>query len=138
MSFAAEAPAPVQPAAATPAGNETAADAGGVGAQKVLAIVAGGIGVVGAGLGTAFGLMALSAKNDAQNACPAQCATHDGVDKWSDAGSKGNVATAAFIVGGVGLATGAVLWLTAGGSGERPAAQVGLGPGLLQVRGTWQ
>jgi hypothetical protein len=36
--------------------------------RKVLALVAGGVEAVGLGLGTAFGVMAMSLKNDAQSA----------------------------------------------------------------------
>jgi hypothetical protein len=109
----------------------------GLGTQKVLAIVAGGIGVVGIGLGSAFGLMTISKKNDARSVCPNLCMNQDGVNRWSDAGSTGNISTIAFIVGGVGLAGGAVLWFTAPSLGGSAGAQVGFGPGALQVKGTW-
>ena len=110
-------------------------DSGGMGTQKNLAIVAGGIGVVGLGLGTVFGVMASSQKNDAQSACPSNpCSTQDGANKWSTAGSTGNISTIGFIVGGVAVAGGAVLWFTAPSSSS---AQVGFGPGILQLKGTW-
>jgi hypothetical protein len=108
----------------------------GIGTQKILAMVAGGIGILGFGVGTAFGVMALSKKSDAQNACPNQCATQDGVNKWSDAESTGNVSTIALIVGGVGVAGGAVLWFTAP-SATSSSTQVGVGLSGLQVKGTW-
>jgi hypothetical protein len=108
----------------------------GLGTQKILAVVAGGVGVVGLGLGTAFGLMTISKRNDAQSACPNSCSTQDGVTKWSDATSAGNVSTIAFIIGGVGVAGAAVLWFTAPSS-SGPRTQVGLGPGVLQLKGTW-
>jgi hypothetical protein len=112
-----------------------AGDSGGMGTQKVLALVVGGIGIVGLGLGTVFGVMASSQKNDAQSVCPGNpCATQDGVNKWSTAASTGNISTIAFIVGGVGVVGGAVLWFTAPGA---PSTQVGFGPGSLQVKGTW-
>ena len=57
-----------------------------------------------------------------------------GVHKWSTAGSTGNISTIGFIVGGVGVAGAVVLWLTAPTSSS---AQVGFGPGSLQVKGTW-
>ena len=110
----------------------------GLGTQKILAIVAGGIGVVGLGLGTAFGAMALSKKSDAQGACPgSQCPTHDGVSKWSDATSTGNVSTIGLIVGGVGVAGAAVLWFTASSPSSETSTHVGIGPGVLEVKGTW-
>ena len=46
------------------------------------------------------------------------------------------IADVGFIVGGVGLVGGAVLWFTAP-SGSAAGTQVGLGPGVLQVKGTW-
>lgn len=107
----------------------------GLGTQKVLAIVAGGVGVVGLGVGTVAGLVAVSQKSAAQSACPGSwCATQDGSNKWSTAGSTANLSTIGFIVGGVGVAAGAVLWLTAPSA---PSTQVGFGPGGLQVKGTW-
>jgi hypothetical protein len=110
----------------------------GLGTQKILAIVAGGIGVVGLGLGTAFGVMAISQKSDAQNTCAgSQCATLDGVNKWNKAGSTGNVSTIGFVIGGVGVAGAAALWVTAPGSRGGAGPQVGFGPGALQVKGTW-
>jgi hypothetical protein len=119
-----------------------AAGQGGLGTQKVLALVAGGLGVVGVGVGAVFGVMAMSKKSDAQNSCPGPgtaCATQNGVSKWSDAASAGNVSTIGFIVGGVGLAAAGVLWFTATApsASAATAAQVGLGPGGIQVKGTW-
>jgi hypothetical protein len=125
---------PVEGAPSTPPAGVD--DGGGMGTQKILAIVAGGIGVVGLGVGTAFGIMALSKKSDAQNACPNNCATQDGVNKWSDAASTGNISTIGLIVGGVGIAGGAVLWFTAP-SASSSSPQVGVGLGGLQVKGTW-
>jgi hypothetical protein len=136
--------APIGTSGPTPAqkftGDQTpqgADQSPGLGTQKILALVAGGIGVVGLGVGTAFGVMAMSKKNDAQSACPGQCSTADGVSKWSDAGSAGNISTIAFIVGGVGVAGAAVLWFTAPSTSGGTGTQVGLGPGVLQVKGSW-
>jgi hypothetical protein len=136
---AAPTPAP-GPAAATGIGPSTApSDAGGeggLGTQKVLAVVAAGLGVVGLGVGAVFGAMALSKKSDAQNACPSSggCPTQDGSSKWSDATSTGNISTVALIVGTVGIAAGAVVWLTAPST---TGVRVGLGPASLQLKGTW-
>ncbi len=110
----------------------------GIAAQRVLALVAGGAGVVGIGVGTAFGLMAASKKSSAERACPYNpCDTKDGVMAWSDAGSTGNISTAAFIVGGVGVVGAALLWFSAPHSSAGASAQVGVGPGALEVKGTW-
>jgi hypothetical protein len=111
--------------------------ASGLGTQKVLAIAAGGIGVVGLGLGAFFGVTALSKKSDAQNACPNACTSSDGVNKWSDAVSTGNISTVALIAGGVGVLGGAILWFSAPKSASSSGTQVGLAPGGLEVKGTW-
>jgi hypothetical protein len=106
----------------------------GLGTQKIAAITAGASGAVGLGLGAAFGALALSQKGTAQGICPGStCATSAGSDDWSKAKTSGTVSTVGFIVGGVGLAAGAVLWLTA----PRTTAQVGLGPGALHLRGSF-
>jgi hypothetical protein len=110
---------------------------GGLGAQKTVALVAAGIGVVGLAVGSVFGALTVSKKSDAQNACPNLCSDQHGVDLWNDAVSSGNVATAFFVVGGLGIAGGAALWFTAPSSGGAPAAQVGVGPGTLRLKGTW-
>jgi hypothetical protein len=57
------------------------------------------------------------------------------VDLKSQARSAGNISTVGFIVGGVGLAGAAVLWLTAGSSSSAP--QVGLGPQGVSVKARW-
>lgn len=107
-----------------------------LGGQRIASLVVAGIGVVGIGVGTAFGLMAISKKNDAEGVCPNQCATQSQVNMWNDAKTTGNISTALFIVGGVGLAGGAVLWFTARPS-SHAGPQVGIGPGSLQLKGTW-
>jgi hypothetical protein len=110
----------------------------GSGNQRVIALVAGGIGVVGLGLGTAFAIAANSQKSDAQNVCPNNpCPTQDGVDKWNSAGASGNASTIAFIAGGVAAGAGLVLWLTAPSSASASTPQVGIGPGVVQVKGSW-
>jgi hypothetical protein len=107
----------------------------GLGTQKVLGVAAAGVGVVGLAIGSAFGLAAMSKKNEAEAVCPTQCPTQSGVSDWNDAKSEGNVSTALFIVGGVALAGAAVLWFTAPSSNA--GARVGLGPGGLAAEGTW-
>ena len=124
------------PAATTLASEAPAPGSGGPGTQGLLALVAGGVGVVGIGVGTVFGVVAISKKSSAQTACPGACGDQGGVDMWNDAASAGNVSTVAFIVGAVGLAGSAALWFTRPGQGKA-TTQVGAGPGGIQLRGTW-
>lgn len=124
------------PSGAPPASTPPPETSSGLGTQKILAIMAGGVGVVGIGLGSAFGLITISKKNDAQSACPNLCSSQDGVNKWSDAKDAATLSTVAFIVGGVALAGGAALWFTAPSSGGS-SAQVGVGLGTVQLKGAW-
>lgn len=71
------------------------------------------VGGIGVGIGTIAGIVALSDKSSLDNTCTnKQCGVpdHDALDtakKW------GNVSTAFFIIGGVGLATGLIATLAA-------------------------
>jgi hypothetical protein len=106
------------------------------GAQRVAGVVVAGLGIASLGVGTAFGVAALSKRTTAQSACPDRCPTQTGVDDWNDAASTGNVSTALLLVGGGALAIASVLWFTAP-SGQRSSAQLIVGPSGIQVSGTW-
>jgi hypothetical protein len=109
----------------------------GLGTQRVLALVAGGIGVVGVGVGTVFGLKAKSQRDEAEKYCSgAACTDPRGVTAGNDAHGAGNVSTIAMIVGAVGIAGGVTLWFTA--PRERTmAAHLDLGLGRVGVGGTF-
>jgi hypothetical protein len=137
-------PAPEQagPAVSTESSSTASSSAPGArstsgpGVQRVLAITAGIVGVAGLGVGSAFGLVALSKRDAARNVCPDPlCHDGSGSSKWSDAKSAANISTVAFAVGGAGAVAGAVLWLTAPPVGQ--GTRVGFGPGSVQIRGTW-
>jgi hypothetical protein len=104
-------------------------------AQKVLAIVTAGVGVVGLGMGGTFGVIAMNKKSDAQRLCPDDCVDKHGADAWSEAKTAGNISTISFIVGGAALAGAAVLWFTAGSSEQ--TAELGVGLGAVHLRGTF-
>ncbi|HEY3817731.1 MAG TPA: hypothetical protein VGL81_11195 [Polyangiaceae bacterium] len=118
---------PVPPPAAS-------AESSGLGAQNVLALAFGAVGVGGLAVGSVFGAMTLSKKNAAESVCSGSCTTQDGVSKWSDAVSTGNLSTMGFVIGGLGAAGAVLLWITAP---SRTQTRVGLGPGGVQVRGAW-
>jgi hypothetical protein len=107
---------------------------------KIAAIVVGGLGIAGVGVGTAFGLMSLVDHNDASKICPAPgpCSGADGVAAWHKAYDAGNVANIAFIAGGAGLAAGTVLWvLSAKASHNDTTGQLLVGPGSVAWKAAW-
>jgi hypothetical protein len=83
--------------------------------QRIAAVVVGGVGVVGLGLGTAFGLVRNARLDDAKSRCPnwpTSC-PESARDPQDSAKSAGTIATVSFAVGGAALIGAAVLWLTA-------------------------
>jgi hypothetical protein len=107
-------PAPT-PAPATPSHDK---DKEGGSSQKTIGYIVAGVGVVGLGVGAVTGLMAIGKNNDAKKLCPdsGACADKSGVDANDSAKSFGTISTIGFIAGGVALAAGAALVLTAGPS----------------------
>jgi hypothetical protein len=83
--------------------------------QRTIGFVVGGVGIAGVAVGAITGLMAVGKSNDAKAICPndGSCASHDAVDASDSAKSLGLLSTIGFIAGGVGLAAGAALVLTA-------------------------
>jgi tetratricopeptide (TPR) repeat protein len=128
-------PAPVQPISAP---SPLAEQGSGLGMQRTLALVAGGIGVVGLGVGTVFALKSKSKHDEAGKYCDgSECTDPRGVNAGNDAHSAGNVATLGMLVGALGVAGGITLWLTAPHAGSAPKTELSLGPGSLRLRGTW-
>jgi hypothetical protein len=74
-------------------------------------VVGFGVGVVGLGMGTAFGVMALNSAAEAKEDCDGNtCPDTVRVRRARDAAIlSGNVSTATFIIGGVGIAAGAAM-----------------------------
>jgi hypothetical protein len=107
--------APVAPPAAQPA-DATPPDrpASGGGTLRALGFVAGGVGLVGLGVGAWFGLQTFSAKSDRTAHCvPAGC-DPQGLGFDHDARRDALVSTIGFGVGAAGLALGAWLLVRAG------------------------
>jgi hypothetical protein len=106
-------------------------------AQDVVAISAGGVGVAGVIIGTVFGLKSQSKHAQSDDYCTGHtCQDQRGVELMNEARTAGTISTTAFVIGGVGLATGAVLWL-ARPFGLRANAAVAVAPGSFEVRGAW-
>jgi hypothetical protein len=116
--------------------------------QKTLAIVAGGVGIVGIGLGTVMGLVASSKWSSAQSDCGNGCGPNAPAQgEKSDASTFATVSTVGFVVGGVGLVGAAALWFTApsgssalvtgSGTGVEVVPMLGAGNGGLIVKGAF-
>jgi hypothetical protein len=104
-------PPPLTPP--TPPAAEMAPPGGRGGAQRTIGFVVAGVGIAGVAVGSVFGLMASSKWNTAQ-------ADNSSSDEQSASGLA-TASTIAFVAGGVAVAAGAVLWLTAP-SGRATAA----------------
>jgi hypothetical protein len=100
-------PEPVEEAKASGGGDEGKA-------LRYAGFATLGAGVIGLGLGTAFGLRAMSLNNDSKSGCDAQSNCDPaGFSSRTDARTAGNVSTASFIAGGALLAAGAVMVVVA-------------------------
>jgi hypothetical protein len=84
-------------------------------AQKTLGLVAGGVGLVGLGVGTGFGFVSKAKHDDASSNghCIGDRCDDEGVALRHQAMTNGTVSTVAFIAGGALLAGGTVFFLTA-------------------------
>jgi hypothetical protein len=113
-------------------------------AERWPALAAGGVGVVGVVVGSIFGLQSMSKQDEAAQHCNGSvCSDQAGVRLKDEAMAAGNISTVAFIVGGVGLAAGGVLWFTLPVSGEsarrtaRGDVHLGFGPSRIVVEHRW-
>lgn len=125
-------------ASSTPPPSHQAGRAG-LGPARTTAVIAGGVGIVGMSLGAAYGLISISKHDEAAKYCEGSaCTDQRGVDAGDAARSAGTISTVAMIVGALGLATGATLWLTAPKtSGETGKAKLGLGVGSVRLEGAF-
>lgn len=100
--------------------------------QRTLGLVAGGIGIAGVVVGSIFGLVSISKKNEADQQCHGpnftQCPTTQGVDDGKAALEAGNISTIAFIAGGALIAGGAILYFTAPDAATPVALVPAFGP----------
>ena len=113
--------------------SEGTSSSKGLGAQRIVALAAVGVGVAGVVVGSVYGLKSMSEREESQKTCNgAACDDQAGVDALIRARSAGDVSTVAFIAGAAGLTAGAILWLTAPSN-----VRVGVGLGTLRLEGTW-
>ena len=103
----------------------------GLGRQKILGLVAGGVGVAGVVVGSVFGLMASSKWSTAKSDCGAGCGPNDRAQtEKSDANGMATTATIAFVAGGVLVGTGLALYLTAPKNSTTEAVAVRVAPSI--------
>jgi hypothetical protein len=109
--------------------------------QRVLGVTVASVGVVGVIVGAVFGVISMSHKSEAEPYCVGdECTEQQGVDAKHAAVVTGNLSTISFVVGGVLVAGGAVLWLTAPKTQSAPqSAKVGVGffGASVGAGGTW-
>jgi hypothetical protein len=111
-------PAALKESSSDSAGSSNASHGG----SLVPALIGFGVGAVGLGVGAITGAMSMSKVSDIKSHCPNN---HCPASEQSDIDSTktlGTVSTVGFIVGGVGVAAGAVLLLLRSPSGESPPA----------------
>ncbi len=135
-------PAPVAPAQPlAPAATASSPPSASHGGVRPLAWVALGLGVVGVGVGSYFGVDAMSKWSDAKNSCGTGCPDGSRArNERSDALSGATVSTVSFVVGGVGLAAAA--WLLLAPQAPETARlriepSIGYGSAGLQARGAF-
>jgi hypothetical protein len=128
------APAFASPAASSAQPEPAPEGARGLGSQKTLAIVAGGVGVVGVAVGSVLGLLASSKWDQAKTDCAAGCALGTPArDEASSAHSLATLANVSFAAGAIGLAAGAILWVVA--PRAKPAAALRVVPLIASSSG---
>ncbi len=112
----------------------------GMGTARIAGATVAGIGLAGVVVGAVFGLSAKSRYDESNKDCgkqpgdPNGCESTAGVTLRDEARTAGTISTVAFIVGGVGLAAGAVLWFTAP---RGTKATIALGPASIRLGAAW-
>jgi hypothetical protein len=130
VSPAPSVPSPAEPAApAAPGGAEEPAAAPNEGAWKrPAAWIAGGVGIAALGVGTYFGVSAITKSSDAKSKCsPSLCVDPAAVRENGDAKTAATVSDVAIGAGLAAVAAGVYLFLSA------PSAP-GLSPGTASLR----
>ena len=105
--------------------------------RRAIGIALGGVGLVGLGVGAAFGVKALSnlAASKANGHCDADSFCDDvGFQLRRDAQDAGTVSTVTIALGATAAVAGAILWITAPSSTKAPAPKSSSLPPISRVR----
>ena len=144
-------PLPVQESAATPADGVAPATepattgGGGMGTQRIVGLVVGGVGAAGLAMGSVFGVMTLSLADAQRSDCSSatSCSNYTkAANDRSTGTTDGTISTVGFIAGGALLVGGGVLFFTGGQPSQKQATtgmlfvpSVGPGGGGFSLRG---
>lgn len=107
--------------------------------RRMGAYALGGLGLVGVGVGSFFGLRAISRYNLSNDeGCVGSQCPPGAAETRRSARAAGDISTVAFVVGGVALGTGIVLYLTSSRSPKEspirvPTATLSIAPGLASL-----
>jgi hypothetical protein len=106
---------------------------------SALPIVLGSVGIVGLGVGSYFGLRAISKASDARDACPnGACREERGETQMDSARSSARISNIAYAVGAASLAVGIVLYVYSPGAESSTleiSSRLGDGQAGLELRG---
>lgn len=97
--------------------------------KRLVAYIAGGVGVVGVGVGTYFGLRAKSKLDSAEDHCDGSVCNKQGLDLNEQADRAATLSNIGFGVGVIGLGVGTYFFLASqpdGAAGETPAKSAGV------------
>ena len=123
---------PAKPGAGAPAPKPSAPPPQrGLTTGQTLGLVVGGVGVIGLGLGTYFGVRTISKNSDAERFCNAdnRC-NQEGIDLTEKAKKDATTSNIAFAAGGALVAVGGIVFLSSGRSeSERVTLVPLIGPG---------
>jgi hypothetical protein len=126
-------PAPI---AAPPPEDQSAPEAPRSRTALYVALVTGGMGIVGLGFGGAFGGLAAMKKSDADPHCPMKACDPTGAQSLSDAKAFATVSTVSLIAGGALAATSIVLFLVSPKGAIRKRTGLFVGP-ISGIAGEW-
>jgi hypothetical protein len=117
---------------------------GGWSSLRWTGVAAGAVGLAGIGIGSGYGLAAMSKADVAKGSCNGNaCTSQAGVDAAKNARSLGTISTAGFLAGGALLAAGAVLFFSGSERSVESPSELHLealattSAASLQVVGRW-
>ena len=141
--------APTEPKRAPKSDVDQERHQNGKGTERTVAYVLGGVGLVAVGVGSYFGLRAISKKGDAEKHCDGSLCDPDGLDLNEQAKTAATVSNVAFGVGVVALGVGTYFFLTSmpdkshatPAEAEKTAIRwspcIGPGSGAILMSGRW-